>query len=164
MEEVETSLDSESFCSEHRHPYTQYCKVCEKAFCNECPLHSEEHPVISLLAVITPEALSVPLEDTIKVLEEIDFALAIIPRIVDSLQSLGKLKEKSSIELRNFTTVKEEEKRASNKLKALAIVTGEYDCLKLKLEKCLEEISKVKVSVDVKYLSLIHISEPTRPY
>jgi len=147
MEEL--ILDIDSFCKEHSHPYTQYCNKCASAFCDLCPVHNDQHIVVPLLSVITPEVLGKLLEDTLKRLEEIDHALIIIPQIVDKLQNFENVIPWDM--KKDSTTLKEEEKKISEQIKELATVTAEYDCLKLKLEDCLQEIKKVKVVVDTRY-------------
>ena len=147
--------ESESFCQNHDLPFDQYCLECEQAFCKKCPRHNVYHEVMPLMCAITSETLDIYSKDINKILETVNAALYIIPHVVDDLMKTTDpdkdLVPSIEEDKGDFTTLKESENKMNNQVKDLAVVTTEYELLKLNLCKLLKTIDKVKPIVKSKY-------------
>eukprot|EP00826_Nyctotherus_ovalis_P033875 TRINITY_DN2765_c0_g1_i13.p1 TRINITY_DN2765_c0_g1~~TRINITY_DN2765_c0_g1_i13.p1 ORF type:complete len:621 (+),score=214.36 TRINITY_DN2765_c0_g1_i13:31-1863(+) len=145
--------EAESFCPDHDLQFSKYCTSCERPFCAKCPPHNDSHMVLPLLCVITPEAFLLNLKDIHKILDNIDAALYIIPQVVDDLLDSMRPNKETPLDdaKKDYTSLKEFESKVNEQIKDLAVVTGAYDALKMRVERLLKRGESVKPAVEANY-------------
>lgn len=146
--------DKKCFCHTHKSPYTQYCDVCEQPFCNNCPPHDKEHPLLPLQSVLGPETLAQYFRDAHRTVTLIDWGLVFLSQMAGSLIDPRKEEDLADplAELREDSTTKARgEEQKDKKLQTLAVVTGRYEAIKMRVKECLDTLDKIKDSVNSKY-------------
>jgi len=143
----------ESYCPDHNLQFSKYCTSCEQPYCANCPAHDEEHMVLPLPSVITPKAFSQQLKDVQKIFDNVEAALHIIPQVVDDLLNSMRSGRDNPLDedKKDFTTLKKFENKINNQVKDLALVTGAYDTLKLRVEKLIKRGENLKPIIDADY-------------
>jgi len=149
--------DQKCFCINHKKGYTQYCDICEEAFCDDCEGHDKGHPLVPLLSALRPEKFAEYLKDTEKTITMIDWGLHLLPDVVESLMDPSKAeKEKDVLNplagmKEDYTTKAKSEEHKNELLQALAVIIGKYENIKILTGQCLEKLTKVKDSVNSRY-------------
>ena len=130
----------ESYCKVDKRLYTQYCKICNKYFCDVCPCHNEDHGTNSIISVLDPNDLNQSSLQLNDILNRIDQSMEKIPDISKSLMATFE-KEKTQVSLNckasiqkiqamSFWILKELESDTKKKTQDLMQVKEKYKVLK----------------------------------